>query len=74
MLKKEIGQVVDWSQVDKEDYLLRMEEVRLRILKSNSFKKCQLTDMIDDRTVYMKGIDASYYYEGYNVFKTDELS
>ena len=74
MLKKEIGQVVDWSQVDKEDYLLAMERSPIKDIEIKFLLKNALTDMIDDRTVYMKGIDASYYYEGYNVFKTDELS
>lgn len=74
MLKKEIGQVVDWSQVDKEDYLLAMERSPIKDIEIKFLLKNALTDKIDDRTVYMKGIDASYHYEGYNVFKTDELS
>jgi cell filamentation protein len=73
-LKKELHQVVDWSRVDKEDYLLAMErspikDVEMKVLLMNA-----LTDKINDREVYMKGIDASYHYEGYNVFKTEELS
>jgi cell filamentation protein len=74
ILKKELHQVVDWSRVDKEDYLLAMErspikDVEIKVLLMNA-----LTDKINDREVYMKGIDASYHYEGYNVFKTEELS
>ena len=74
MLKKEIEQVVDWSQVDKEDYLLAMERSPIKDIEIKFLLRNALTDKINDRTVYMKGIDASYHYEGYNVFKTDELS
>lgn len=73
MLKKEIGQVVDWSQVDKEDYLLAMERSPIKDIEIKFLLKNALTDKIADRTVYMKGIDASYHYEGYNIFKADEL-
>ena len=73
VLKKELGQVVDWSKVDKEDYLLAMERSPVKDVEIKSLLKAALTDQIDDREVYMKGIDASYHYEGYNVYKTEEL-
>ena len=73
MLKREIGQVIDWSQVDKEDYFLAMERSPIKDIEMKFLLKNALTDKITDRTVYMKGIDASYHYEGYNVFKADEL-
>lgn len=73
ILKKEIEMVIDWSKVDKEEYLLAMErspikDTEIRILLENA-----LTDKINDRTVYMKGIDMSYMYEGYNTYSMDEL-
>ncbi len=74
VLKKEIGRVVGWSKVDKEDYLLAMERSPIRDVEIKALLKNALTDKIDDRDVYMKGIDASYYYEGYNVYKTEELN
>ena len=73
ILKKELGQVVDWSLVDKEDYLLGMERSPIRDIEINHLLRQALTDQIDDREVYMKGIDISYYYEGYIVYKTEEL-
>lgn len=73
ILKSELGKVVDWSQVDKEDYLLAMERSPIKDVEIKYLLKAALTDKIDDREVYMKGIDYSYYYEGYNVYKTDEL-
>jgi cell filamentation protein len=73
ILKKELWQVVDWSKVDKEDYLLAMERSPIKDVEIKVLLKNALTDKIDDREVYMKGIDASYHYEGYNAFKTDEL-
>ena len=73
MLKKEIGMVIDWSKVDKEDYLLAMERSPIKDIEIKHILKAALTDKINDREVYMKGIDASYNYEGYNVFKTEEL-
>lgn len=73
ILKKELKQVVDWSQVDKNDYLLAMERSPIKDVEIKVLLKAALTDKINDRLVYMKGIDASYHYEGYNVFKTDEL-
>ena len=73
ILKKEIGMVVDWSQVDKEDYLLAMERSPIKDIEIKHILKNALTDKTDDREVYMKGIDHSYYYEGYTTFKTEEL-
>lgn len=73
MLKKEIGKVVDWSRVDKEDYLLAMERSPIKDIEIKHILKNALTDKINDREVYMKGIDHSYYYEGYNEFKTKDL-
>ena len=73
MLKKEIGQVVDWSRVDKEDYLLAMERSPIRDTEIKVVLKGALTDDTQSREVYMKGIDHSYYYEGYTTFKTEEL-
>ena len=73
ILKKELGQVVDWSLVDKEDYLLAMERSPIRDIEIKHLLRHALTDQIDDREVYMKGIDISYYYEGYIVYKTEEL-
>lgn len=73
ILKKELIMVVDWSKVDKEDYLLAMERSPVKDLEIKFLLKAALTDKINDREVYMKGIDASYYYEGYNVFKTEDI-
>lgn len=73
ILKKEIGMVVDWSQVDKEDYLLAMERSPIKDIEIKHILKNALTDKTDDHEVYMKGIDHSYYYEGYTTFKTEEL-
>jgi cell filamentation protein len=73
MLKTEIGKVIDWSKVDKEDYLLAMERSPIRDVEIKYVLKNALTDEIDSREVYMKGIDHSYYYEGYTAFKADEL-
>ncbi len=73
MLKTEIGKVVDWSKVDKEDYLLAMERSPIRDIEIKYVLKNALTDEIDSREMYMKGIDHSYYYEGYTAFKADEL-
>lgn len=73
MLKKELGQVVDWSSVDKSDYLMAMERSPVKDLEIKVLLKEALTDRINDRTVYMKGIDASYHYEGYSTFRTEEL-
>ena len=73
ILKKEIGKVVDWSMVDKEDYLLAMERSPIKDVEIRELLKQTLTSQIDDREVYMKGIDASYNYEGYFIYKTKEL-
>lgn len=73
ILKKEIGKVVDWSKVDKEDYLLAMERSPIKDVEIKVLLKEALTDEVDSREVYMKGIDHSYYYEGYTTYKTEEL-
>ncbi|MGN1130367.1 MAG: protein adenylyltransferase Fic [Ruminococcus sp.] len=73
ILKNEIGKVVDWSKVDKEDYLLAMERSPIKDIEIKHLLKSALTDEVNSREVYMKGIDHSYYYEGYTTFKTEEL-
>ena len=73
ILKKELGMVVDWSKVDKEDYLLAMERSPVKAVEIKELLKNALTSDINNRNVYMKGIDASYHYEGYNIFKSDNL-
>ena len=73
ILKKELKVVVDWSKVDKTDYLLAMERSPIKDIEIKELLKKSLTDKIDDREVYMKGIDNSYLYEGYSTFKTEEL-
>lgn len=73
ILKKKIRQVVDWSRVDKEDYLLAMERSPIKDVEIKVLLKAALTDQINDREIYMKGIDASYQYEGYYVYKTGDL-
>lgn len=73
ILKKELNLVVDWSKVDKEDYLLAMERSPIRDIEIKYVLKQALTDKIDDREIYMKGIDHSYYYEGYAVYKVSEV-
>ena len=73
ILKNEIGKVVDWSKVDKEDYLLAMERSPIKDIEIKVLLKNALTDEINSREVYMKGIDHSYYYEGYTTFKAEEL-
>ncbi|MBO5522366.1 MAG: Fic family protein [Roseburia sp.] len=74
ILKKELKQVIDWSKVDKDDYLLAMERSPIKDIEIKYLLKNALTDRIWDREVYMKGIDHSYYYEGYAVYKTEDLS
>lgn len=74
MLKKEIDMVVDWSVIDKDDYLLAMERSPIKDIEIKHLLKHALTDKINDREVYMKGIDHSYYYEGYAVYKMQELN
>lgn len=73
ILRKELGKVVDWSRVDKEDYLLAMERSPVKDVEIKCLLRDALTDEIDSREVYMKGIDHSYYYEGYVSFKAEEL-
>ena len=73
ILKNKIGKVVDWSKVDKEDYLLAMERSPIKDIEIKVLLKNALTDEINSREVYMKGIDHSYYYEGYTTFKAWEL-
>ena len=73
MLKKQIGQVADWSKIEKEDYLMAMERSPIKDIEIKYILKAALTDQINDREVYMKGIDHSYYYEGYVTYKTEEL-
>lgn len=73
MLKKEIGMVVDWSKVDKEDYLLAMERSPVRDIEIKHVLRTALTDQVDSREMFMKGIDHSYYYEGYTAFQTERL-
>ena len=73
MLKKELGRVVDWSMVDKEDYLLAMERSPIKDIEIKHLLKQALTDKINDREMFMKGVDHSYYYEDYATFRADEL-
>jgi len=73
MLKNGIGQVVDWSRVDKEDYLLAMERSPIKDVEIKVLLKSALTSETDSREIFMKGIDHSYYYEGYNTFQTEKL-
>ena len=73
ILKREIGEVVDWAKVDKEDYLLAMERSPVKDMEIKLLLKQALSNKVDDREVYMKGIDMSYHYEGYNVYRIEEL-
>lgn len=73
ILKSELGMVIDWSKVDKEDYLLAMERSPIKDVEIKVLLKEALTDKVNDREVYMKGIDASYYYEGYNLYNSEDL-
>ena len=73
ILKKELHQVIDWSQVDKSDYLLAMERSPVKDVEIKALLRAALTEKVRDREVYMRGIDASYHYEGYHVFKTEDL-
>ena len=73
ILKKELGKVIDWSQVDKNDYLLAMERSPIKDIEIKVLLQPALTDHINDRLIYMKGIDASYHYEGYMLYKTENL-
>lgn len=74
ILKKELHQVVDWNRVDKSDYLMAMERNPVKDLEIKVLLHKALTEQINDRQVYMKGIDASYHYEGYQIFRTEELA
>ena len=74
ILKKEIGKVVDWSKVDKEDYLLAMESSPIKTVEIKELLRQALTSEINNRVVYMKGIDASYSYEGYFIYKTEDMA
>ena len=73
ILKTELGKVIDWSQVDKNDYLLAMERSPIKDIEIKVLLQPALTDNINDRIIYMKGIDASYHYEGYTLYKTENL-
>ena len=73
ILKSRLNKVIDWSRVEKEDYLLAMERSPIKDTEINLLLKSALTDKVNDRTVYMKGLDASYKYEGYNTYKMEEL-
>lgn len=73
ILKTELGMVVDWSKVDKEDYLLAMERSPIKDVEIKVLLRDALTDKVDDREVYMKGIDASYNYEGYNEYRMSDF-
>ena len=73
MLKKEIGMVVDWSKVEKDDYLLAMERSPIRDIEIKHVLRAALTDQVNSREMFMKGIDHSYYYEGYTAFQADKL-
>lgn len=73
MLKKELHRVIDWSKVDKNDYLLAMERSPIKDIEIKYILSLALTDEINNREIYMKGIDTSYYYEGYTVYKAEEL-
>lgn len=74
ILRTEIGKVVDWSKVDKEDYLLAMERSPIKDVEIKVLLKAALSDEINSREVYLSGIDQSYYYEGYTTFKAEDLS
>ena len=73
MLKKGIQQVVDWSKVYKDDYLMAMERSPVKDIEIKHILRNALTDKINDREMYIKGIDHSYYYEGYNIYRVEEL-
>ena len=73
IFKTELKQVVDWSKVDKEDYLLAMERSPVKDVEIKALLRAALTEKINDRDVYMKGIDASYHYEGYHLYKTENI-
>ena len=74
IFKKELKKVVDWSRVDKDDYLMAMERSPVKDVEIKVLLKGALTDRIDDSSIYMKGVDASYYYEGYTLYTTENLA
>lgn len=74
MLRSSLGKVVDWSRVDRQDYLLAMERSPVKDLEIKALLQSALTDAVDDRQVFMKGLDASYAYEGYSAYKTEDLA
>lgn len=74
IVKRELGKVVDWSKVDKEDYLLAMERSPIKDVEIKKLLQDALTDQINSRQVYMKGIDASYHYEGYNTYSAEKIA
>lgn len=73
LFKQELGQVVDWSRIDKEDYLLAMERSPVRDIEIKYLLRHALTDEVNNRTIFMKGLDQSYHYEGYQTFKAEDL-
>ena len=73
ILKKELKQVIDWNEVDKEDYLLSMERSVVKDVEIKQILRSALTDKIDDRELFMKGIDISYFYEDYSEFRIEDL-
>jgi len=73
LLKKQLKKVVDWNRVDKDDYLSSMQRSVIKDVEIKVLLKEALTDKVEDRTLFMKGIDVSYYYEGYTTYKVDEL-
>lgn len=73
MLRQELNMVIDWSKIEKDDYLLAMERSPVKDIEIKYLLKAALIDKINDREVYMKGIDYSYYYEGYSTYKTENL-
>ncbi|MDQ6961433.1 MAG: Fic family protein, partial [Mariprofundaceae bacterium] len=74
ILKKELKQVIDWQCVDKNDYLMAMERSPIKDIEIKFLLQQALSDKIDDAEIYMKGIDASYYYEGYTLYKTEDIT
>lgn len=74
ILKRELGKVIDWSKVDKEDYLLAMERSPIKDVEIKKLLQDALTDRVNSRQVYMKGIDASYHYEGYNTYSAEKMA
>ena len=73
MLKRELQKVVDWQSIERDDYLLAMERSPIRDTEIKLLLKNALSDEIDNASVFMKGIDASYYYEGYTLYKIEDL-